>query len=151
MNKKYIILIFLLGLFSVVKAQKNVNDWIIARWQLSQAELTSMNLDMYEFQKDSIFLFMPNSYNGLNRIIEIEGRYSITGDSITLTPIFTKEVVGGHPVRSEITTLSDTWEISGGKIKRIKCRKIVPQKASINYNSDEKTLLLDTQKYYKIE
>ena len=151
MNKIYIISIFLFGLLSVVKAQKNENDWIIARWQLGQAELTSMNLDMYEFHRDSIFLFMPNSYNGLNRIIEIEGRYSITGDSIIFIPMFTKEVFGGHPVRSEITTLSDTWEILGGKIKRIKCSKITPQKAYIHCNPDEKTFLLDTQKYYKTE
>ena len=151
MIKKYIISIFLFGLLGVAKAQINGNNWIIARWQLDQAELTSMNFDMYEFQKDSIFLFKPNSYNGLNRIIEIEGKYLLKGDSIILTPKCTKEVVGGFPVRSEITTLSDTWEILGGQIKQVKCKKSVPQKAYIHYNAVEKMLLLDAQKYYKIE
>lgn len=151
MNKKHIILIFLFGLLGVVKAQKIENNWIIARWQLNQATLTSMNLDMYEFHRDSIFLFMPDSYNGLNRIIEIEGRYSLKGDSITLIPMFTKEVFGGYPVRSEITTLSDTWEILGGKIKRVKCKKITAQKAYIHYNPEEKALLIDNYKYYKVE
>lgn len=151
MSKKYIISILLSGFWWVIQAQENKTDWIIGRWQLDQAELTSMNFDMYEFQKDNIFLFLPDSYNGLNRIIEIEGTYLVNGDSITLTPSYMKEVFGGYPVRSEVTTLSDTWEILGGKIKRIKCKKIAPQKAYIHYNSDEKVLLLDTKKYYKTE
>ena len=151
MNTKYIILISLFALQSIVKAQKTEDNWMIARWQLNQAVLTSMNLDMYEFREDSIFLFMPDSYDGLNRIIEIEGRYSIKGDSITLIPMFTMEVFGGYPVRSEITTLSDTWEIFGGKIKRIKCKKATVQKAYIHYNPEEKTLQIDSYKYYKVE
>ncbi len=148
---KYILSIFLSVFLAVVQTQENKTDWIIGRWQLNQAELTSMNFDMYEFQKSGIFLFLPNSYDGLNRIIEIEGTYSINGDSITLIPTYTKEVFGGYPVRSEVTTLSDTWEIFGGKIKQVKCKKIVPQKVYFNYNPMERILLLNSKKYYKTE
>lgn len=151
MNTKYIILIFLFVLHCVVKAQKTEDNWVIDRWQLNQAVLTSMNLDMYEFREDSIFLFKPDSYDGLNRIIEIEGRYSIKGDSITLIPVFTKELFGGYPVRSEITTLSDTWEILGGKIRRMKCKKANMQKAYFHYIIEENALLIDNYKYYRVE
>ncbi len=151
MNTKYTIVIILFAIHSVAKAQEIEDNWMIARWQLNQSILTSMNLDMYEFREDSIFLFMPDSYDGLNRIIEIEGRYSIKGDSITLIPMFTKEVFGGYPVRSEITTLSDTCEIFGGKIKRIKCKKATMQKAFVHYYPEEKALQIDYYKYYKVE
>lgn len=151
MNKTSIISIIFFTLINIVKAQESNINWLIGRWQIDQAELTSMNFDMYNFHKDGTFVFAPNAYNGLNRIIEVRGIYLLQGDTILLTPKFTKEVFGGYLVRSEITTLSDTWEIIEGKIKQVRCKKIITQKAFIHYNPNEKALQLDNYKYYKIE
>src|SRR5579872_2427390 len=96
---------------------------LLGSWQADHAELTSMSLDTYHFYRTGRFVFNPNAYNGLNRIISIVGRYSINKDSLFLIPDSTEELIGGYPIRSMITTLSDTWEITDGKIKMVVCKK----------------------------
>ena len=123
---------------------------LVGKWQAEGAALTSMNFDTYHFSTDGKFAFEPNSYNGLNRIISINGSYKIKGDTLFLTPEYTKEVTGGFPIRSESTTLSDTWEIVQGKTKIIPCRK-TEQSAVIKINPNNKNITLDDRKFYRIK
>lgn len=124
---------------------------VIGLWQAESAEVTSMYYDTYQFTSDSKFIFKPNEYNGLSRIINIGGKYEIIGDSIILTPHFTKELIGGYPVRSMITTLSDSWEIEGGKIKKLPCNSKNKQTASIQLCKSDDCILIDNRKYFRIK
>jgi hypothetical protein len=108
-----------------------------------------MYLDIYQFFNNGKFIFKPNEYNGLNRVISINGTYKIKGDTLFLIPYFTKEVVGGSPIRSESTTLSDTWELINGHIKTFVCKKI-SQPVIIKIDTSGNTIFLDNRKFYRI-
>lgn len=49
--------------------------------------------DSYQFFNDGKFVFKPDEYIGLNRIISINGVYKLKGDTLFLTPMFTKKVI----------------------------------------------------------
>ena len=149
MKKKYTLLIGLIIIFNSSFGQKKSIE-ILGIWQAEKSELTSMYFDTYQFLKDFKFIFQPNRYNGLNRVLSIEGNYEIKGDSIILTPHLTKELVGGYPVRSMITTLSDSWEIEGGKIKRIQYKKKTGQTATIKLCEIENCILIDERQFFRI-
>ncbi len=144
---KRLILIGVTLFFTILaNGQSKIN--IIGRWQAESQSITSMYHDMYQFYNDGRFVFSPDAYNGLNRILSINGHYKIKVDTILLTPEYTKELIGGFPIRSESTTLSDTWEIVQGKIKIIPCKK-TKQIIAIKINSN-KIILLDDRKFFKI-
>lgn len=124
---------------------------IVGIWQADSSEVTSMYHDTYQFYKNGNFEFKPDGYNGLNRVLSINGRYELKKDTVLLYIKSTKEIVGGYPNRSEITTLSDTWEIINGKIKTFTFKKNILQKVKINKCSDEKCILIDDRKFYLIE
>jgi hypothetical protein len=149
MKKKYAFLILLIIIFNSSFGQKKSIE-IIGLWQSETSEVSSMYHDTYQFSKDSKFIFKPNQYNGLNRVLSIEGNYEIKGDSIILKPHFTKELIGGYPVRSMITTLSDSWEIEGGKIKNIQYKKKIKQTATIKLCEKANCILIDERRFYKI-
>lgn len=149
MKKKYFFLIVLIVIFNSSFGQIS-SVKILGLWQSETSEVTSMYFDTYQFLKNSKFIFQPNGYNGLNRVLSIEGNYEIKGDSIILTPHFTRELVGGYPVRSMITTLSDSWEIEGGKIKRIQYKKKIGQTATIKLCETADCILIDERKFYKV-
>lgn len=147
--KKIKLLICCLVLINLAFGQ--IKNNLTGKWQAESKELTSMNLDTYQFLNNGRFTFEPDGYNGLNRIISISGRYKIKGDTLLLTPEFTKEITGGYPVRSESTTLSDTWEIIQGQIKTFSCKKRLCQPAIIKINPDNKTFTLDERKFFKLD
>jgi hypothetical protein len=124
---------------------------LIGKWQAETNTLTSMNLDTYQFDEKGTFKFMPNGYNGLNRIISINGNYSIIGDTIYFIPKFTSEISGGDIIRSESTTLSDTWEIINGESIKKPILKKIKQSAIIKINLDSNIFILDERKYFKID
>src|SRR4051812_46616697 len=119
--RRLISIVLLMSLVTVAHAQSKAK--LLGKWQAESAKLTSMNFDTYSFTSKGKFVFEPNSYNGLNRIISINGSYRVKGDTLLLTPENTKEVIGGFFVRSTSTTLSDTWEIVQGKTKVVPCKK----------------------------
>jgi len=86
----------------------------------------------------------------LNRIIEIKGKYFIKVDTLVFEPQFTKELTGGYFIRSETTTLSDTWEIIGAKIKTFKCKK-TKQVAILKKYQDCDSIFIDGRVFYKIK
>ncbi len=146
--KKLVLIICLLTSLSTAYSQ--VKNKLIGKWQAESAEVTSMYYDSYQFLANGKFIFEPNAYNGLNRIISINGTYKLKGDTIFMTPIFTKEVIGGFLIRSESTTLSDTWEIVGGQEKKKILNKKIKQSAKIEIDIDGKTFILDERKFFKI-
>lgn len=123
---------------------------LIGKWQAESATITSMYFDSYQFLPNGRFIFNPNAYNGLNRIVSIEGRYKFKNDVLYMTPLFTREIVGGFVIRSESTMLSDTWEIIRGNKKKILIKKKFEQKASLKINTN-KTFELDGRLFFKIE
>jgi hypothetical protein len=120
-------------------------------WQADKVEVTSMYWDTYHFFDNGRFVFKPNEYNGLNRIISIVGKYTVSENKLYLTPDSTEELIGGYPARSEITTLSDTWEIRDGKAKMVACKKKIKQTVIIKALPNEQAIFLDQQKYYRVE
>jgi len=147
--KKTTLLIFNFVFISFIYSQHNINS-LIGLWQAEQVDVTSMYHDTYRFAKNGSFTFKPDEYNGLNRIISINGIYRISGDTLFLMPKFTKEIKGGYPVRSENTTISDTWEIVGGVLKTIICNKKVEQSAIIKFSQKSQCLFIDKRIFYKI-
>jgi len=127
-----------------------VTKILIGKWQTESAEVTSMYHDSYQFFKDGKFAFKPDEYNGLNRIISINGTYKVKGDTLFLIPLFTEEIVGGHFIRSESTTLSDTWEIIGGQEKKVLINKKDKQSGVLKIGIDNKEFTLDDRKFYKV-
>jgi len=146
--KKIILLVCGICLTQIVLGQ--IRKALIGKWQAESAEVTSMYHDSYQFFNNGKFLFNPDEYNGLNRIISISGTYRLKGDTLFLTPLFTKEIAGGYIIRSESTTLSDTWEIIGGQEKRILINKRRIQSAILKIASNNKELTLDNRKFYKV-
>lgn len=121
------------------------------KWQAESPKLTSMNFDTYQFDEKGRFQFKPNAYNGLNRILSINGSYSIKGDSLYFTPEYTNEIKGGEFIRSESTTLSDTWEIVNGQMIKNLIPKKNKQSVTIKFSSDAKSFILDDRMFFKIE
>jgi hypothetical protein len=119
------------------------------QWQADSPEITSMYNDLYEFTTEGIFRFYPNAYNGMNRIIFLVGRYKIKGDSVYFLPLKSREVHGGRFERSMYTTLSDTWEINGGKIITTKCEKCEWQSDCFKLSND--SLVIGNRKFFKIK
>lgn len=148
--KKITLLIFNFIFISFTYSQHNINP-LIGLWQAEQVEVTSMYHDTYRFYENGNFTFKPDEYNGLNRIISISGIYCINGDTLFLTPKLTKELIGGYPVRSENTTMSDTWEIVEGVLKTINCKKNVKQFAIIKFSQGDQCLLIDERAFYRIK
>lgn len=107
--------------------------------------------DSYQFFSDDKFIFRPDEYDGLRRIISINGIYRIKKDTLFLTPEFTKKIIGGYPVRSESTTLSDTWEIIQGQTKTLPCKKSLRLSAIIKINPEDKAFTLDERKFFKVD
>lgn len=127
-----------------------VKNKLLGQWQANMPEVTSMYHDTYHFYSNGKFDFKPDGYNGLNRIININGIFKIKGDTLFLTPEFTEEVFGGSLCRSESTTLSDTWEIVGGRQLKVPTKKKTKQSAIIKMSPDNKTFTLDDRKFFKV-
>jgi uncharacterized protein YxjI len=147
--KKAILFMYLITSTIVVLSQ--TKNKLIGKWQAESLEITSMYHDSYQFFSDGRFIFKPDEYDGLRRIISINGTYKIKRDTLFLTPEFTKEVTGGYPIRSESTTLSDTWEIIQGQTKTFPCKKRLRQSAIIEINPDNKSFTLDERKFFKVD
>jgi hypothetical protein len=147
--KKTILITFLLTLLNLVFCQSDLK--ISGKWQAETAQITSMHFDTYNFSKNGSFNFSPNAYNGLNRIISIIGKYEIKADTLILIPEYTSEILGGYFVRSEVTTLSDTWEIIGGHLKTIPCKIKKLQTAIFRMDPKEKTIKIDNIKYFLLD
>jgi hypothetical protein len=67
-----------------------------------------------------------------------------------MTPMFTRELMGGHLIRSESSTLSDTWEIVEGQEKKLLCIKKTKQSGIIKINPDNNSYTLDGRKFFKV-
>jgi len=86
--------ILVIGLIIVVKLTfSQRHSKLLGKWQAENKEITSMYHDSYQFFNDGKFVFKPDEYIGLNRIISINGVYKLKGDTLFLTPMFTKKVI----------------------------------------------------------
>jgi hypothetical protein len=123
-------------------------------------KFTSVNcghLNNYQLFNDSNFLFNTNEYFGLKRIISIGGKYKY--DKAKKLPFmivqFTNEVFGGHIERSkESGSTNDSWNIEGGKIKKVLLSKPVKGFINIEFlNLDDNgndLMLLDKKSIIKL-
>lgn len=145
MKRKILVILFFSVLNSLFAQTESMS--VFGLWQAKQSDVTSMYLDTYEFLNNKNFVFHPNSYNGLNRIVGIIGNYKILRDSIYFSPKYTLELIGGYPIRSMITTEADSWEITNTKVKKIPCKKTI-QSALFRFCLEEKCILIDNQKFF---
>jgi len=132
------------------------ND-ITGLWQYKTAEVYSGLLDNYKFDgKKHTFEFRTNEMDGLNRIISIGGEYEIKQDTLFFYTKYTLEYEGGYPVRSMTTTLSDSWELEGGEIKKndLSDKKLVEKvtiKQAVDKNIGLRYILIDGKVFYQIK
>ena len=142
-------LFLLLCMSSVAYSQDSKK--ILGLWQAGTASVTSMYFDTYKFSENGRFSFEPDQYDGLNRVISIVGKYTIKHDTLFLTPDSTRELIGGYPERSKVTTLSDSWEITNGIVKMLACKKKIRNTIKIKLFESADSLILDDSKFYKVE
>jgi len=154
--KKLYVLIMLISLFLSSVGQDKEYD-ISGVWQYKTAEVYSGLLDNYKFdEKKHTFEFRTNEMDGLNRIISIGGEYEIKQDTLFFYIKYTLEYEGGYPVRSMTTTLSDSWELEGGEIKKndLSDNKLI-EKVTISQAVDKKSgvryIVIDGKAFYKIK
>ena len=149
--KKYCLILLVFLQSSNFTFSQNSTKNIVGLWQEKDSVVTSMYHDTYRFGLNGKFVFKPNEYDGLNRIVSLIGTYKIKKDKLLLLPSQMKELIGGYPIRSEITTLSDTWEIQGARIKIIKLKKRVNQIANLKISQNGTFILIDNRIYYKVD
>ena len=158
MKALHVLIIFpLLISYDSFAQQKNVitQEELVGIWQVNSDEIASGWLDSYRFFDNKEFIFSPNQFDGLRRIISINGTYRIVNNKLYIKVASTDEVEGGHIERSHLTTLSDTWEIDGGVIKKViqpeRDEEVIEIKRCNNEISKKICILLDGRKYYKLE
>jgi hypothetical protein len=149
--KKLLIILLILPIFNYCQIIKK-ND-LTGIWQFKNKEIGSGFTDTYQFFRNDTFIFNTSQFDGLQRVVSIKGKYEIKGDSLLLKLESTKERVGGSIVRSEINTLSDSWEIQDYKMVERKLpvtekQNIVLEKCN---NNEKACLLFDKRIYYKVD
>lgn len=91
----------------------------------------------------------------INEVRSMLVTYRIVKNRLYLKVTSTTEIEGGHTVRSTITTLSDSWEIVGGKEKVVKQpgkeEEVIEIQRCNNNILKEICLVLDGRKYYKMQ
>ena len=111
---------------------------ISGTWQFKTNSLYSGLLDNYKFDKNSeSFEFRTNEFNGLKRIIGIGAKYKIDQDTLIFNVLYSIEYVNGHPIRSMTATLSDSWELIDGEVKKIEYKEELIEKATISKEFDK--------------
>lgn len=132
-------------------SQKN----LVGIWQADNNKESAAWDDVYRFFEDGKFIYNPSQYDGLKRILVITGKYRIVENSLHLKIDSTTEIVGGYLIRSTITTLSDSWEITGGEIKEFKQldkgEQIIELQHCQNKPSEAICILMDNRSYYKMQ
>ncbi|MDZ4204208.1 MAG: hypothetical protein U1C46_05260 [Bacteroidales bacterium] len=157
---KYLSVLFIMFSFSCCAQncqQKNyiTPNELIGIWQADNNEESSAWFDVYRFFDNGKFIFNPNQYDGLKRVLSITGKYRIVDNYLYLKINSTTEIVGGYIVRSTITVFSDSWEIEGGEIKEFEHPNIDEEVVKVQQYqidaSNEISIILDNRKYYKMQ
>jgi hypothetical protein len=141
MKQKSVLIIFFMISFSWVYAQQ-----LVGIWQAKSKEITSAYFETYQFFKNATFKYNTNQYDGMRRVISIEGDYYLKKDTLYLTPKVSNEIEGGTFGRSELSTLNDSWEIINGKLTSKKVKKITSSVLIIFI--DKELITIDGIKYY---
>lgn len=126
---------------------------IIGIWQSGNKDINSGWFDNYQFFSNGKFRFNINQNDSTKRIICIGGIYKIKDSIITLKTLFSKEIKGGHLIRSE-TSGGSGWELEGGKVMVINYKsKVVSYLTIEKCTNDENIpcLLIDKNIFYKLE
>jgi len=117
-------------------------------WQEKTQTVSDAYLGGYHFTGKT-FEYTINGYDGLNPITALGGEYTIKNGKIIFTVIYVKKVVGGQLCRSETSTQNDSWSMEGGKISIVKLNPTI--KAIANIEISDNYLMIDKQKFYKVE
>lgn len=117
-------------------------------WQEKTQNVSDAYLGGYHFTGKT-FEYTINGYDGLNPITALGGEYAIKNGKIFFTVTYIKKVVGGQLCRSETSTLNDSWSIEGGKMSIVKLNPTI--KAIANIEISDNYLMIDKQKFYKVE
>lgn len=146
--KIYILLIFAF-LTSEIKSQN-----IVGLWQEGTPEISAAYHNTYNFLQDGTFSFNPSEYDGLKRILSIDGQYKLENDKLLLTITGTHELIGGTIERNTFSgTSTHLWSIEGGSIKKIIFPK--QQKEIIDFEIKKEgeniLIILDSYKFYKLK
>jgi hypothetical protein len=153
MKNIFSLFLFYISVSSFCQTFTNDKCLISGTWQERTNEVSSIYHDTYTFLPNNKFEFKPTGYNGLNRIIKITGTYKIEENQILFKIQSVTELVGGKIQRSMVTTLSDSWEIDGGKLVT-KNVNIIEQNANFNFcktNNDKLNCIeIDDKTYFKL-
>jgi hypothetical protein len=130
------------------------NSELIGIWQADNNDEGSGWSDVYRFFNDGKFIFNPSQYDGLKRIIAINGTYRIKDNILYLNITSTTEMFGGNIVRSTLTTLSDSLEISGGRINEVKYpdreEELIEIQDYLVIEIKKTFIVLDNRRYFKM-
>jgi hypothetical protein len=140
-------------LYGSVFAQSCKDD-ILGVWQYESKEIGSAWLDTYQFFSDGTFIFNLSQYDEIKRIIAIKGHYRLTKEAICFKVEYTTELVGGHIVRDNLTSIHGSWALSGNFIKKeIKQPDTKDEYAPISFlkeSTGSDCILIDGRKFYRI-
>lgn len=117
-------------------------------WQEKTQNVSNAYLGGYHFTGKT-FEYTINGYDGLNPITAFGGEYAIKNGKIFFSVTYIKKAVGGQLCRSETSTLNDSWSIEGSKISIVKLNPSI--KAIANIKIGDNYLIIDKQKFYKVE
>ena len=108
-------LLFLIA-FSCLSSFLNAQT-VVGIWQEGTPDVSAAYHNTYRFLKDGSFSFNPSEYEGLKRILSIDGKYKLENNKLILTITGTHELIGGTLKRSTFSGLSThLWSIESGAI-----------------------------------
>lgn len=143
---------FFLPLLFVLVVFQAHSQSLIGTWQLESksAEGEGRN-DCYVFRADKTFEYRVNTFGGLNRLVALGGTYRQGKGYLTLTPTYTRELVGGYLDRSHITTGNDSWSFEGGTVQKRAIAKPIVQSLEIAFIGKTAFIVDRNGTFYKIE
>ncbi|MCE4563823.1 hypothetical protein INQ51_05830 [Maribellus sp. CM-23] len=153
MKTYLLILIFALNTFQLFSQESTLTSKdLIGIWQADSKNVDRFWNDSYAFFKDGTFGFLPSQFDGLQRIIGINGQYEVKDNQLILTVKSTHEKVGGKLVRSKYTTKSDSWQVIDFETKELNIKAepaILLLEKCEGDSTSVKCILIDKRKYYK--
>jgi hypothetical protein len=94
--------------YNKLNAQNLKKEDLIGIWQYGSSEINSGWFDNYQFFNNGSFVFNTNQNDGLKRVINIGGTFSLKSDTLFLYINFSKELLG-----------CSGWVIENGTVKTI--------------------------------
>jgi len=155
----FFVLVFSLSLSGM--SQQKHDSLVVSRaelvgvWQVNSYLVTSGLKDNFQFYKDGTFVFNTDSYNNLNTVMSIVGKYILKNRILSLRVEYITQLTNFTVVGSESAFQFGPFRLDGGKLSTIVQKDTSYSIHEIYRMSDPKkstkvVIRLDSDKYYKI-